>query len=170
MKISKRVLVLSLAAGLLAGCATWSFKPTRTSRFVNEENVYLLVDYGIEEHVSTFIGPGGVRMPFRSNLKVRVELPDGERFVAFQNMSTEGRLYVSEDEEWKYLEKGVAAYVAQRAENGRGYLLRYQGTLCANVRNPMNSLKPSIQGSSDVKGAGRASSGPRDTTHEHEGN
>lgn len=136
---------------------------------MNEENAYLQVDYGIEEHVSTFVGPGGVRMPFRSNLKVRVELPDGRRFVAFQNMSTEGRLYVSDDEAWKFLEKGVAAYVAERASDGRGYVLRYQGTLCANVRNPMNDMKPSIRESAETKGYGRSSSGPRETTHEHEG-
>ena len=116
------LLAAALALALAAGCATWTFTPTRSSKFVNEENGYLLVDYGQEEHESTFIGPGGVRLPFRSNLKVRVELPDGTRFVAFQNMSTEGRLYVSDNERWKFLEKGVAAYVAERSKDGNGYL------------------------------------------------
>ena len=67
---SIRVLVTASLA-LLAGCATWTFEPTRSSKFVNEQNEYILVDYGIEEHESTFIGPGGVKMPFRSKLKVR---------------------------------------------------------------------------------------------------
>ena len=102
------------ATVLLAGCATWTFEPTRFSKFVNERNEYILVDYGIEEHESTFIGPGGVEMPFKSKLKVRVEMPDGTRFVAYQNMSTEGRLYVSSNERWRFLEHGVAAYVAER--------------------------------------------------------
>ena len=90
----KTIHILAVAAtAMLAGCATWTFKPMRSSKFVNERNEYILVDYGIEEHESTFIGPGGVKMPFKSKLKVRVEMPDGTRFVAYQNMSTEGRLY-----------------------------------------------------------------------------
>ena len=134
---------VAVAATLLAGCATWMFEPTRSSKFVNERNEYILVDYGIEEHESTFIGPGGVKMPFKSKLKVRVEMPDGTRFVAFQNMSAEGRLYVSDNERWRFLERGVAAYVAERAPDKKGFLLRYQGTLCANIRNPKNESRRS---------------------------
>ena len=161
----KAIHVLSVAvAALLAGCATWTFEPTRSSKFVNEQNEYILVDYGIEEHESTFIGPGGVRMPFRSKLKVRITMPDGTRFVAYQNMSTEGRLYVSDNERWRFLERGVAAYVAERAPDKNGFLLRYQGTLCASVRNPNNQQKhPSIRSSSTPQGFGHDSSGPRDS-------
>ena len=161
----KSIHILAVAAtALLAGCATWTFEPTRSSKFVNERNEYILVDYGIEEHESTFIGPGGVEMPFRSKLKVRVEMPDGTRFVAYQNMSTEGRLYVSDNERWKFLEKGVAAYVAERAPDGKGYLLRYQGTLCASVRNPKNEKQhPSIHTSSTPQDFGRVSDVPRNS-------
>ena len=131
---------------------------------MNEHNEYIVVDYGVEEHESTFIGPGGVRMPFKSKLKVRVEMPDGTRFVAFQNMSTEGRLYVTDNGRWRFLERGVAAYVAERAPDKNGFLLRYQGTLCANVRNPEKEKKrPAIHGSSTPQGFGRDSSGPRDS-------
>lgn len=155
-------ILAATAAALLAGCATWTFKSTRTSKFVNERNEYIVVDYGIEEHESTFIGPGGVKMPFKSKLKVRVEMPDGTRFVAFQNMSTEGRLYVSDNERWRFLERGVAAYVAERAPDGNGSVLRYQGTLCASVRNPKNETKhPSTYSSSTPQGFGRDSEGPR---------
>ena len=157
-------ILAAAAAAMLAGCATWTFEPTRTSKFVNERNEYIVVDYGIEEHESTFIGPGGVRMPFRSKLKVRVEMPDGTRFVAYQNMSTEGRLYVSDNERWRFLERGVAAYVAERAPDKNGFLLRYQGTLCANVRNPKNDKRqPSAYSSSTPHGFGRDTSGPRDS-------
>ena len=161
----KTIRILSAtAAALLAGCATWTFEPTRTSKFVNERNEYIVVDYGIEEHESTFIGPGGVRMPFKSKLKVRVEMPDGTRFVAYQNMSTEGRLYVTDNERWRFLERGVAAYVAERAPDKNGHILRYQGTLCASVRNPNNQQKhPSIRSSSTPQGFGHDSSGPRDS-------
>ena len=157
------ILALALAT-CLAGCATWTFEPTRSSKFVNEENAYLHVDYGLEEHESTFYGPGGVQMPFKSKLKVRVEMPDGTRFVAYQNMSAEGRLYVSDNERWKFLEKGVAAYVAERAPDRKGYLLRYQGTLCASVRNPQNEKTPTIRSSSTPHGFGRDSDGPRDAS------
>ena len=162
MKAIRILVTASLV--LLAGCATWTFEPTRTSKFVNERNEYIVVDYGIEEHESTFIGPGGVRMPFKSKLKVRVEMPDGTRFVAYQNMSTEGRLYVTDNERWRFLERGVAAYVAERAPDKNGHILRYQGTLCASVRNPDNEKKhPSIHSSSTPQGFGRDSSGPRDS-------
>ncbi len=156
--------ILAAAAVLLAGCATWTFEPTRSSKFVNEENAYLHVDYGLEEHESTFYGPSGVPMPFKSKLKVRVEMPDGTRFVAYHNMSTEGRLYVSGNERWKFLEKGVAAYVAERAPDGKGYLLRYQGTLCASIHNPKNDRKHPPSGSSSTPhGFGHESTGPRDS-------
>ena len=160
---SIRVLVTASLA-LLAGCATWTFEPTRSSKFVNERNEYIVVDYGVEEHESTFIGPGGVRMPFKSKLKVRVTMPDGTRFVAYQNMSTEGRLYVTDNERWRFLERGVAAYVAELAPDKSRHVLRYQGTLCASVRNPDNEKKhPSIHGSSTPQGFGRVSDGPRDS-------
>lgn len=133
-RVARLFAAVLLAAA--AGCATWSFEAVRSSRFVNEENEYLQVDYGLEEHESTFQGPTGVPMKFRSNLKVRVELPDGTRFVAFQHMSVNGRLYVTDDGRWEFLEHGVAAYVAERETEGAEYVLRYQGTLCANVRNP----------------------------------
>ena len=161
-------ILAATAAAILAGCATWTFEPTRSSKFVNERNEYILVDYGIEEHESTFIGPGGVRMPFKSKLKVRVEMPDGTRFVAYQNMSTEGRLYVSDDERWRFLERGVAAYVAERAPDKKGSLLRYQGTLCASIRNPKNEKRhPSLHSSSTPQGFGHESDGPRDSTSTH---
>ena len=157
-------ILAATAAVLLAGCATWTFEPTRSSKFVNERNEYITVDYGIEEHESTFIGPGGVEMPFKSKLKVRVTMPDGERFVAYQNLSTEGRLYVTDNGRWRFLERGVAAYVAERAPDKNGHILRYQGTLCASVRNPKNEKKqPSIHSSSTPHGFGRDSNGPRDS-------
>ena len=44
----KSIHILAVAAtAMLAGCATWTFEPTRSSKFVNERNEYILVDYGI---------------------------------------------------------------------------------------------------------------------------
>ena len=80
----KQILSALLGGLLLSGCATWTFTPIRSSRYVNEEGVFLYVDYGREEHESTFVAPNGLELPFRTKLKVRVTAPDGRRFVAWQ--------------------------------------------------------------------------------------
>lgn len=151
-------------AVLLAGCATWTFEPTRSQRFVDESNNYVHVDYGSEKEARTsvFQFSNGAKMPFRSKLKVRVELPDGTRFVAYQRMSPAGTLYMTDDEEYEYFEQATGCIVARRAQDGRGYLIKYQGVLCASVRNPLEEKKQSIRaGSSTPHDFGRESSGPR---------
>lgn len=150
------------ALALLVGCA--SFEAMRSQKFVDEAGRFTHVDYGAdkEPRASTFVLSNGVRLPFKSKLKVRVELPDGTRFTAYQRMSTAGNLYLDEDEEWEYFEQGTACLVARRAPDGQGFLVCYQGTLCASVRNPLNEKKATIRGdTSTPKGFGRDSSGPR---------
>ena len=152
--------VLSLAA--LAGCT--SFEVERTSRFVDENRRYITVEYGKEAHETTFVTPTGVRLPFKSNLKVRVTTPDGDCFTAFQNMSVAGVLYKTDDGRWEYFEKGTGCALAEMAPEKDGYLLRFQGVLCATERNPVyEPKKPKIRSSSIpvIKGI-RDSSGPRD--------
>ena len=84
-----------------AGCA--SFEPLRENQFVDENRRFLLVEYGKGEVRETeFVTPTGVRLPFKSALKVRVTLPDGEQFIAYQNMSVVGNLYFTEDRHWEY--------------------------------------------------------------------
>ena len=147
---------------LLVGCTT--FEATRTQRFVDDANQYVQVEYASEKEprVSTFTLSNGVRLPFRSKLKVRVELPDGTRFVAYQRMSEAGNLYMTENDEYKYFEMATGCLVARRARDRRGYVPLYQGVLCASVRNPMAERKPTIRdGGSTPQGFGRDSSGPR---------
>ena len=85
------------------GCA--SFEPLRENQFVDEERRFLLVEYGKGEVRETeFVTPTGVRLPFKSALQVRVTLPDGTRFVAYQNMIIAGNLYFTEDRQWEYFE------------------------------------------------------------------
>ena len=149
------------ACALLAGCAT--FDAVRTQRFVDDENNYVQVEYASEKEprVSTFTLSNGVKLPFRSKLKVRVELPDGRRFVAYQRMSEAGNLYMTEDDEYKYFEMATGCLVARRAKDRRGYVPLYQGVLCASVRNPMAEKRPTIHSGSTPQGFGRDSSGPR---------
>ena len=161
---SKARLILAAGALALAGCE--SFETERSRRFVDENGAVVSVEYARgEERTTQFVAPNGAKMPYKSKLKVRVTMPDGERFVAYQNLSTEGRLYVTDNGRWRFLERGVAAYVAERAPDKNGHVLRYQGTLCASVRNPKNRKKqPSTHSSSTPQGFGRDSDGPRDPT------
>ena len=131
-----KTLSYSLAALclLFAGCATWTFAPIRSARYVSEEGVYLVVDYGREEHETTFVAPSGLELPFRTKLKVRVTAPDGRRFVAWQVMSPRGVLYMTDDKRWEYFEEGTGCVLAERAGDGDGYELRFQGVLCANLK------------------------------------
>ena len=80
-------------AALLTGCT--SFEPLRSTRFVDDNNNYLHVDYGrdTKDHESTAVLENGVSWPFKSKNMVRVELPDGTRFTAYQNMAPTGNLY-----------------------------------------------------------------------------
>ena len=137
MKSAFRLFVaIAFLSLFLAGCATWTFSPVRSARFVSEEGIFLNVDYGREEHESTFIAPNGLELPFRTKLKVRVTAPDGRRFVAWQVMSSRGRLYMTDDRHWEYFEEGTGCILAERAKDGDGYELRFQGVLCANLKAP----------------------------------
>ena len=133
--------VFAAALCFASGCATWTFEPVRSARFVNEEGVFLDVDYGYEEHESTFIAPNGVRLPFTTKLKVRVEAPDGRRFVAWQVMSPRGVLYKTDDGHWEYFEEGTGGVLAEMADDGSGYELRFQGVLCAKLKEYSESGK-----------------------------
>ena len=136
MGLIRLSVAMAFFALLLAGCATWTFEPIRSARFVSEEGVYLDVDYGREEHESTFVAPSGIELPFRTKLKVRVAAPDGRRFVAWQVMSPRGVLYMTDDKRWEYFEEGTGCVLAELAADGNGYELRFQGVLCANLKAP----------------------------------
>ena len=71
----------ALALALFVGCA--SFEATRSQKFVDESGAFVHVDYGAdkEPRTSVFVLSNGVQLPFKSKLKVRVELPDGTRFT-----------------------------------------------------------------------------------------
>jgi len=164
MNITKTVfLCLILAAG---GCT--SFKPLRESQFVDENRRYILVEYGKGEVRETeFTTPAGVRLPFKSSLQVRVTLPDGDQFIAYQNMSPVGNLYFTSDRKWEYFEEGTGCILAEQDADGKGYLMRFQGVLCRNGRTkPLTERQPRIRsGGSTPQGFGRASSGPPTVEH-----
>ena len=138
-------------------------------RFVDDDNNYLHVDYGrdTEDHESVAVLDNGVRWPFKSKNMVRVELPDGTRFTAYQNLDPTGNLYKTEDGEWEFFESGAGCIVARFAKERAGYVTRFRGTLCATVRNPVNATRERIRGGgSTPHGFGRDANGPRDVTNE----
>ncbi len=146
MRMNTPLRCLFACAALLAGCATWTFTPIRSARFVSENGDYLYVDYGREEHESTFIAPNGLELPFKTKLKVRVTAPDGRRFVAWQVMSPRGVLYKTDDGHWEYYEEGTGCILAELDRDGDGYNLRFQGVLCANLKEPRSGAKRDRKG------------------------
>ena len=160
------ILFLASVAMLLAGCT--SFVPLRSMRFVDDGNNYLHVEYGrdTKDHESVAILDNGVRWSFKSKDMVRVELPDGTTFIAYRNMAPAGNLYKTEDEEWEFFESGAGCLVARLAKDRSGYEERFQGTLCATIRNPANIKRERIRsGGSTPHGFGRDVNGPVDVTN-----
>ena len=165
----KALPIFCVVAALAAGCASWRLQTLRSARFVDDDGNYLHVDYArdTEEHRSTFMLGNGVRVPYSSKNAMRVELPDGTTFIAYQNMTPAGTLYKSDDNEWEFFESGAGCIVAQLDEDRSGYVTRFRGTLCATVRNPVNATRERIRsGGSTPHGFGRDANGPRDVTNE----
>lgn len=150
---------MALSLAILAGCATWTFEPTRTQKFVDESGRFVIVDYGMDQEPreTYFALSNGVRLPFKSKLKVRVEMPNGTRFVAYQHMSSAGNLYITDNEDWEYFERGTSCLIAEQDKDRKGFIPRYQGTLCASVRNPLNEKKQSIRNTSTPQDFGHGS-------------
>lgn len=142
-----KALPIFCAAALLAGCASWRLQTLRSTRFVDDNGNYIRVDYchDTEEHKSTFTLDNGVRLPYSSKNALRVEMPDGTSFIAYQNLVPVGTMYKTEDGKWEFFESGAGCIVAQLAKDGSGYIPRFRGTLCATVRNPMTDSELNLK-------------------------
>ena len=130
-----RAIAAAFAAALAAAAGCTSFETMQTCRFVDEDGRFLVVEYGrgSDEHVTRFKSPANGRtLEMRSRLRVRVKMPDGKSFMAFQcmNFSNNGTMYVSDDEEWKYLASGVTCHVGRRDRERDDYLVVYSGSIC----------------------------------------
>ena len=166
----KALSIFIACAALLSGCT--SFEPIRSNRFVDDNSNYLHVDYGrdTKDHESFTVLANGVRWPFKSKNMVRVEMPDGTHFFAYQNLVPVGNLYKTDDEEWEFFESGVGCIVARLDKDRSGYEPRFRGTLCATVRNPANAKRERIRsGGATPHGFGRDAGGPRNVTDRKKG-
>ena len=150
---SARIASSALAALLLAGCS--SFEATAVRRFVDEANNYVSVEEARDDrdHFFDVALPDGKVVRDKTRSKVRVTLPDGSRFVAYQRLSPFGNLFRTDDEKWEYLVQGMACCVARMAPDGGGYSIMFQGTLCATESGPR-------QGRHDKGAPPRRSSAP----------
>ena len=132
-------LCLALVLMLFAGCV--SFIHTQTAVFANDDGEFLTVDYGTgkEDHVTTFISPGnGQEMEMKSKLRVRVMLPNGDSFMAFQcmNMLPSGTMYRTDNKKWMFLANGFTCQVFRELDDRSGYSLYYEGVLARTVEKP----------------------------------
>ena len=132
-------LCLALVLMLFSGCV--SFIHTQTAVFANDDGEFLTVDYGTgkEDHVTTFISPGnGQEMEMKSKLRVRVMLPNGDSFMAFQcmNMLPSGTMYRTDNKKWMFLANGFTCQVFRELDDRSGYSLYYEGVLARTVEKP----------------------------------
>ena len=138
--VAKKLAALSLSlmaafAVLFAGCT--SFVPQQASMFTDSNGNIVSVEYGRskDDHKSKFVAPSGKVMEMRSKLGVRVTLPDGNDFLAWEcmNVMPSGTMYRSDNEKWMYHANGISCRVFRKAMNPRGqedYLEIFEGIIC----------------------------------------
>jgi len=128
-------LALLLAASMpLPGCLSYDI--VQQNVFADDDGNVVVVNYGRSgrDHVNTFVSPvTGKEMEFRSKLLVKVELPNGDDFKAWQcmNFLSRGTMYQSDDEEWRVLAAGFSTVIYHRTdERPPRYLEVFRGVIC----------------------------------------
>lgn len=129
-----KIFAASLLAAAVCGCHSYDI--VQTNVFSDEDGNLVTVDYGRaeREHVNTFISPmTGKEMEFKSKLVVRVTLPDGEKYTAWQcmNFLRGGTMYKSDNEKWMFHASGLSCAVFRQTEEDlTKYREIYRGILC----------------------------------------
>ena len=96
----------------LCGCATLTFKATRSTRFIDMDGVIVQVDYGKEKRTETL--PTGLVCTFEG--KVRLTFQEGRRIVLYQVLSTSGVRYASADKQYEFVEMGPYCIVSHQGK------------------------------------------------------
>ena len=124
-----------LAASLfLPGCQSYDI--VQKNVFADDDGNVVVVSYGRSgsDHVNTFVSPvTGEELEFKSKLMVKIELPDGDTFKAWQcmNFLPSGTMYKTDNEEWiVYVNGFTCALYCQTEEDDTRYLEVYKGVLC----------------------------------------
>lgn len=134
MKLSWSICAVWVAAGALSGCHSYDI--VQSNIFSDEDGQLIQVDYGRSEtdHINKFRSPtNGQELDFKSKLLVKVHLPGGERFLAWQCMNylQSGTMYRSDNEKWMFHANGFSCAVYRRddADNSR-YREIFRGIMC----------------------------------------
>ena len=130
---------IPLAAALLLMQGCQSYEIVQRNIFADDDGNVVIVDYGRSEseHHNTFLSPvTGKEMDFHTKLVVKVQLPDGDDFKAWQCMSFlppgTGTMYKTDNEEWKVLANGFSFSIYHRTGEPppRDYIEVYRGVVC----------------------------------------
>ena len=129
---------------LAAGCNT--ITQVQTMTFVDGNANVVVVDYGRaeKEHVGRCKSPvTGEEMDFRTKLLVKVTMPDGSSFRAWQtmNMLPSGTMYRSDDERWLFHARGITSSVYERTIDKTDYKLVYDGAMYSGGDAPRGKKK-----------------------------
>ena len=134
--------IFAAAAAILfavSGCQSYDI--VQTNIFSSDEGYVVTIAYGrsASYHVNTFRNPAtGKDVEFKSKLAVRVELPDGDSFTAWQcmNFMQSGTMYKTDDDEWQILVNGFTCRIFLRSNDGSGlYDEVYRGILCESPKS-----------------------------------
>ena len=119
---------------LLAAAGCTSFETTFSNSFMDEEgNVVHVVNGRLSSpHEFKVVSPGnGKLVDYKSKEAVKVTLPDGRRFTAYQTLNTIriGNMYKTDDEEIVYVTNGLMCRIYALLEDGSDHLLVFEGNL-----------------------------------------
>ena len=126
--------ILAIVAALLSVAGCNSYRVVQTNVFSDEDGRIVSVDYARAEkdHANTFVSPvTNKEMEFKSKLLVKVVLPDGDGFTAWQcmNFSRNGTMYKTDNGKYMFLAGGFSCIVYSRV-NESDYTEIYRGVLC----------------------------------------
>ena len=133
----KALCLCASVLNLFSGCQSYTINQRLI--FADDDGNVVIVDYGRSEseHYNTFISPAnGKEMEFHSKHMVKVQLPDGDDFKAWECMSflppATGTMYKTDNEEWKVLANGFSFSIYHRTGEPppRDYLEVYRGVVC----------------------------------------
>lgn len=117
---------------LLSGCV--SFEKTFSNSFIDDDgNVVSIVSGRLsEDHVFQVVSPGnGKLVDYKSKEAVKITLPDGQEFTAYQTLNTIpiGNMYKTEDGGIIYVTNGLMCRIYAMLEDGSDHLLVFEGNL-----------------------------------------
>lgn len=139
MRIAGKIFIFPVIGMLLAGCQSYDI--VQSNIFSDEDGNLVQVDYGRSEkdHINKFRSPtNGQELDFKSKLLVKVNLPSGDGFLAWQCMNylRSGTMYRSDNERWMFHANGFSCAVYEREESDpTRYREIFRGIMCdaANV-------------------------------------